>query len=83
MRYTVIWEPAASSALRRLRARDPEAVKPLVRAVNGLALDPEPAASAKLGGGLRRLHVGNYRATYRIDGDRIAVEVILVGKVPS
>ncbi|GAA4083051.1 hypothetical protein GCM10022233_75680 [Streptomyces shaanxiensis] len=74
MSYTIIWERAASEGLKRLRARDGDAVKPLVKAINVLAHDPEPAASSKLGTtSLRRLRVGAYRATYEIDGGSIAI----------
>lgn len=60
--------------LKRLRARDGEAVKPLVKAINALANNPEPAASSKLGTtSLRRLRVGVYRATYDIDGNSVAI----------
>ncbi|MFC8917604.1 type II toxin-antitoxin system RelE/ParE family toxin [Streptomyces sp. NPDC057116] len=80
MTYTIIWEPAAAGGLRRLKARDGQGVKPFVQAINALALDPEPPTSSKLGGtGLRRLRVGPYRATYEIDGSRIAVKVLMVG----
>ncbi|WP_327324372.1 type II toxin-antitoxin system RelE/ParE family toxin [Streptomyces sp. NBC_01210] len=83
MRLTIIWEPAAASGLRRLKARDGDAVRPLVQAINALALDPEPVASSKLGGtGLRRLRVGAYRATYEIDGSRVAIKVLMVGSTP-
>lgn len=65
MSYTIIWERAASEGLKRLRARDGDAVKPLVKAISALAHSPEPAASSKLGTtNLRRLRVGVYRATY-------------------
>lgn len=81
MTYTVIWEKEATAGLNRLKARDGDKVRPLVRAVNALAGDPEPAASSKLGnGGLRRLRVGDYRATYEIDGRHIAIKVLMVGK---
>ncbi|MFC4501353.1 MULTISPECIES: type II toxin-antitoxin system RelE family toxin [Streptomyces] len=80
MSYTIIWERAASEGLKRLRARDGDAVKSLVKAVNALAQNPEPAASSKLGGtSLRRLRVGVYRATYEIDGGTVAVKVLMVG----
>ncbi|MEU5294962.1 MULTISPECIES: hypothetical protein [Streptomyces] len=50
MRLTIIWEPAAAAGLRRLKSRDGDAVKPLVQAINSLALQPEPPESSKLGG---------------------------------
>jgi mRNA interferase RelE/StbE len=82
-RYTVIWEPAASEALKRLRQRDGEQVRPLVQAVNALAADPEPPESSKLGGtSTWRLRIGRYRVLYDIDGDRVAVKVLTVGSAP-
>ena len=78
--YTVIWEKAARAGLKRLKDRDGEdAVRPLVHAINGLSRDPEPPGSSKLGANIRRLRVGRYRATYEIDGKRIAVQVLMVG----
>lgn len=83
MRFTIVWEQAATDGMKRLRQRDGDAVKPFIRAINGLATNPEPSESSKLGGSrVRRLRVGKYRATYEIDGDRIAVHLILVGNVP-
>ncbi|WP_328399221.1 type II toxin-antitoxin system RelE/ParE family toxin [Streptomyces sp. NBC_00390] len=80
MRFTIVWEPAAADGLRRLKARDGDAVKPLVQAVNALARDPEPPSSSKLGGtGLRRLRVGPYRVTYELDGPRVSIKVLMVG----
>ncbi|MER7689192.1 type II toxin-antitoxin system RelE/ParE family toxin [Streptomyces sp. NPDC097610] len=59
------WERAASEGLGRLRARDADGVNPLVKAINALARNPEPAAGGKLGNtNLRRLRVGIYRVTY-------------------
>ena len=84
MSYTIIWEKAASEGLRRLRTRDGNAVKPLVKAINALSQDPEPATSTKLGNtSLRRLRVGAYRATYAIDGGTIAIRVLMVGSTAA
>lgn len=80
MSYTIIWERAASEGLKRLRARDGDAVKPLVKAINSLALNPEPNTSNKLGTtNLRRLRVGVYRATYEIEGGTVAIKILMVG----
>ncbi|MEC3996396.1 type II toxin-antitoxin system RelE/ParE family toxin [Actinacidiphila sp. DG2A-62] len=84
MTYTLIWEPAALEALKRLRQRDGDRVRPLMRAINSLAADPEPAESSKLGAtNKRRLRIGVYRALYEIDGDRVAVKVLTVGSAPQ
>ncbi|MFK0294879.1 type II toxin-antitoxin system RelE/ParE family toxin [Streptomyces sp. NPDC090442] len=84
MSHTVIWERTASEGLKRLRSKHGDAVKPFVRAVNALADNPEPLSSTKLGGtDLRRLRVGNFRATYEIDGIHIAVKVLSVGASPA
>ncbi|MBZ9641957.1 type II toxin-antitoxin system RelE/ParE family toxin [Streptomyces sp. PSKA30] len=80
MSYTIIWERAASEGLKRLRARDGDAVKPLVKAINSLAQNPEPTTSSKLGNtNLRRLRAGIYRATYEVDGDMVAIKILMVG----
>ena len=73
-------ERAASEGLKRLRAHDRGAVKPLVQAINALARNPEPTTSAKLGTtNLRRLRVGVYPATYEIDGGTVSVKILTVG----
>ncbi|MFI1355079.1 type II toxin-antitoxin system RelE/ParE family toxin [Streptomyces sp. NPDC020898] len=83
MRHTIIWERNASEGLKRLRARDGDAVKPLLKAINALADNPEPATSSKLGGtNLRRLRVGSYRATYEIDGRTVSIKILMVGSTP-
>ncbi|MGW1077577.1 type II toxin-antitoxin system RelE family toxin [Streptomyces sp. NPDC002537] len=82
MTHTIIWEFRARQGLDKLRARDDVAVRAVTRAINGLARDPEPLNSSKLGGtGLRRLRVGEYRVTYEIDGLNEAIKVLMVGKV--
>ncbi len=84
MTYTIIWERTASEGLKRLRARDGDSVKSLVKAINSLATDPEPPASSKLGGtSLRRLRVGAYRATYEIDGVTVAIKILMVGSTAA
>ncbi|MER6916024.1 type II toxin-antitoxin system RelE/ParE family toxin [Streptomyces sp. NPDC000594] len=84
MSHTVIWEHAASEGLKRLRAKYGDTVKPFIRAVNALGDDPEPPTSTKLGGtSLRRLRIGDFRATYEIDGTRIAIKVLTVGSTPA
>ncbi|WP_324609631.1 type II toxin-antitoxin system RelE family toxin [Streptomyces sp. WM6386] len=76
----MIWERAASEGLKRLRSRDGDAVKALVKAINTVAQNPEPAASTKLGNtNLRRLRVDACRATYEIDGDTVAIKILMVG----
>jgi mRNA interferase RelE/StbE len=81
--YTIIWEPAAMEALKRLRQRDGDQLRPLVQAINALAANPEPPESTKLGGtSTRRLRIGRYRALYEIDGDRVAVKILTVGSAP-
>ncbi|MFR9723736.1 type II toxin-antitoxin system RelE family toxin [Streptomyces sp. MS19] len=84
MRYTLIWETAATDGLKRLRRRDGDAVRPFVQAINALASDPEPPESTKLGStSIRRLRGGDHRATYEIDGPRIAIKVLMVGRTPA
>lgn len=83
MSHTIIWERTASEGLKRLRDRDGNAVKPLLKAINAPADDPESAASSKPGGtSLRRLRVGIYRATYEIDGTTVSIKILMVGSTP-
>ncbi|WP_307537913.1 type II toxin-antitoxin system RelE/ParE family toxin [Streptomyces sp. V3I8] len=53
----------------------------MVQAINALARQSEPPESSKLGGtDLRRLRVDAYRVTYEIDGARVAIKVLMVGR---
>lgn len=84
MTCTIIWERTASEGLKRLRIRDGDSMKPLVKAINALAGDPEPPASSKLGGtSLRRLRVGAYRSTYEIGGGTVAIKILMVGSTAA
>lgn len=80
MRYTIVWETSALNTFKQLKASDPHAAKIIASAVNALAKNPEPAGSVKVSPNVRRLRVDTYKITYRIDGDRIAVTVLMVGK---
>ncbi|WKK26275.1 type II toxin-antitoxin system RelE/ParE family toxin [Streptomyces olivoreticuli] len=83
MTYTVIWTPRATAGFRELKARDgSDALKPVKTAVNALAHDPQPAGVSRLGP-IYRLRVGPYRVTYKIDGQRVSIDVITVGRIPG
>jgi mRNA-degrading endonuclease RelE of RelBE toxin-antitoxin system len=79
--YTIIWTTSARTAYIALKARDPNGIRKVTQAVNALAHDPEPSNSFKAGDNVRRLHIGTYRVTYHLDGTKIAITVLIVGKV--
>jgi mRNA-degrading endonuclease RelE of RelBE toxin-antitoxin system len=68
----VEWSAAAqASALRFMR--DQDGMRTIVTAVDALAGDPYPPVAFHAGE-YHRLHVGNYRVFYRVDGDVITIE---------
>ncbi|HEX5495792.1 MAG TPA: type II toxin-antitoxin system RelE/ParE family toxin [Mycobacteriales bacterium] len=83
MTYTIVWTPEAFSAIRRLRAADPDGAKLVGAAVTGLATDPCPPGTRALGtSGIYRLAFGDYRVVYEVDGETVTVYVMNVGSVP-
>jgi mRNA-degrading endonuclease RelE of RelBE toxin-antitoxin system len=79
--YTLIWKHAAVAGLVRLRVADPLAAKAAREAVSALAEDPYPQSSSELGSRTqRRLRVGSARVMYTVNEERVAVEVLTVGR---
>jgi mRNA interferase RelE/StbE len=77
-RYQVLFAPAAYRQLRKL----PNAVqKRIVRAVEGLELNPRPPGATKLQGeqDLYRVRAGDWRVVYQIADDRLVVLVVRIG----
>lgn len=71
----------APSAARQLRKLDPQARRRIQAAVELLADDPRPPASARLvgGSGEWRIRTGDYRIIYEIEDDQLLVLVVCVG----
>ena len=77
MPYVVDLLPSARRELARLPASVQERI---VRRLTALEADPRPRGTILLQGaeGLRRLRVGDYRITYRVDDDALVVDIVRV-----
>ena len=76
--YSIEWKRSAVMELRQL----PKKVVPrVVRAVEGLRLNPFPAGVRKLSGAEHtyRIRIGSYRIIYSVYTSRLIIEVIRVG----
>jgi len=77
--YLVQYSPAATRGLQDLPTQVQERI---LAATDALAGDPRPRGSTPLKGalqGLRRLRVGAYRVSYRVDDDLQRVRVVEIG----
>lgn len=76
--YSIEWKRSAAKELRQLPE---EVVRRVLRAVEGLRLNPLPAGVRKLSGTERtyRIREGSYRIIYSVYASRLVVEVIRVG----
>jgi mRNA interferase RelE/StbE len=76
--YSIEWK---RSAARELRQLPKETVLRVLRAVEGLRINPFPAGVRKLSGAEHtyRIREGSYRIIYSVYTSRLAVEVIRVG----
>lgn len=82
MSYAVTWEVEATNAAARFLKDDPSGLSEVLDAVDRLAEQPLPLASAVLGArGLRRLHCGRYRVLYEIAEERVTIVVMHLGRV--
>jgi mRNA-degrading endonuclease RelE of RelBE toxin-antitoxin system len=80
--FTVVVEAGFIEFFRELRASDKETAHAMRKAVNSLATDPEPDGSIGWGqSGFRRLHIGEWRVLYEVDGELIRVWTL--GRTPS
>ena len=76
--YGIEWKRSAAKELRQLPK---EVVARVLRAVDGLRLNPFPASVRKLSGAEHtyRIREGSYRVIYSVYASRLVVEVIRVG----
>jgi mRNA interferase RelE/StbE len=76
--YNIEWKRSATRELRQLPR---EVVSRILRAVEGLRINPFPSGVRKLAGAEHtyRIRVGSYRIIYSIYTARLVVEVIRVG----
>jgi mRNA interferase RelE/StbE len=70
----LLFEASWFTAFRELARTDRGSARQVMAAVNALARDPEPAGSVHWGDSMfYRLHVGEYRVLYEVDGDTVRV----------
>jgi len=76
--YSIEWKRSAAKELRQLPK---EVVIRVLRAVEGLRINPFPAGIRKLSGAEHtyRIREGSYRIIYTVYSSRLIVEVIRVG----
>jgi mRNA interferase RelE/StbE len=72
--FEIIFEEKAISRAASFLADDPDGLREVLDAIDGLAQNPRPPQSFAFGSpDLRRLRVGRYRVLYRIQADAISV----------
>ncbi|MGQ5635453.1 MULTISPECIES: type II toxin-antitoxin system RelE family toxin [unclassified Streptomyces] len=81
MKYEIVFEPHALDSAARFLKEDPNGFAVVLDAIDKLADDPRPAASAPYGSpDIRRLRVGDYRVLYIIDDEVIHIMVTHLGR---
>ena len=77
--YRIEFKPSAEKALGKLSRQEQERVAP---AIDALAEEPIPSGAEPLKGfkGIYRIRVGSIRVIYRIEGSRLVVLVLAIGK---
>ncbi len=78
MAYSIVFATAAKRQFDKL----PQAIqRRITDSVSQLENDPRPTGVVKLSGkdGLYRLRVGDYRAIYRIEDDRLIILIVKIG----
>lgn len=81
MTYSLIWEPKVVDVAASYLAHDPEGLRTLFAAVDGLAVDPRPEGVFALGTlDVFRLRVGSYRVVYDVDDEELLVRIRHVGR---
>jgi mRNA-degrading endonuclease RelE of RelBE toxin-antitoxin system len=79
---TVVFRETALRALARIRSDDKEAFTQIRRAIAALADQPHPEGAVAWGDtGIFRLHTGNARILYEVDGKAPVVYIINIGLI--
>ena len=81
MSLTVVFRETALRTLARIRSDDKEAFTQVRRTLAALADEPHPGAIAWGGTGIFRLHEGNARILYEVDGEASTVYIINIGRI--
>ena len=77
--YRIEFKPSAEKALGKLSRQEQERV---ASAIDALAEEPIPSGAEPLKGfkGVYRIRVGSVRVIYRIEGRRLVVLVLAIGR---
>lgn len=77
--YTVQLKPAAERDLKKIK--DQVVLRRIVRAIDGLAINPRPPNVTALQGdsSILRIRVGDYRILYTIEDAALLVLVVRIG----
>jgi mRNA interferase RelE/StbE len=79
--YPLEWSAAALNSAAGFLTDDRDGLQQLIDALDQLSDEPRPSASTALGAaGLRRLHVGRYRALYEIIDATATIAIIHIGR---
>jgi mRNA interferase RelE/StbE len=79
--HVLEWSEAALNTAAGFLNDDPTGLGQLIEALDGLTEDSAPQTSTALGNrGLRRLHVGRYRALYEVV-EPSTISIIHIGRV--
>ena len=82
MSLTVVFRETALRALAHVRSDDKEAFTQIRRAIAALADQPHPEGAVAWGDtGIFRLHTGNARILYEVDGKAPVVYIINIGLI--
>jgi mRNA interferase RelE/StbE len=80
--YEVVWSERALDQAAGFLADDPAGLEQLLAAVDMLAEEPRPEATAEYGSpDVRRMHVGRYRVLYDVNDTTVTVVVIHAGRI--
>ena len=82
MSLTVVFRETALRTLARIRSDDKEAFTQIRRTLAALADEPHPDGAIAWGGtGIFRLHEGDARILYEVDGEASTVYIINIGRI--
>ena len=79
MAYTVEF---SASALREFEALERAVQRRIATRIDAFVDNPFPSGTKKLQGeaDVYRIHVGDYRVIYRVDGKRVRVPILKIGR---
>ena len=77
--YVVFLKPSAERALKKVK--DDTARRRIVKAIDGLTINPRPSGAVAIqgGDGLLSVRAGDYRILYTVNDDVLTVLVVTIG----